>query len=77
MSADNYMVVKEKGGEWHVWMALGGYHDDDWKVPSKPYFTSTDKLRAIEWAHDYCSREIVEYGVVLLSKDEKGSREIY
>jgi len=60
------MAVKEVDGVWHVWMVLGGYAVSDWDAPSKPYFTSTDKLEALEWAHDYCWRETVEYGVVLL-----------
>ena len=72
MSADNYMAVKQdEEGDWNVWMVLGGYDDRDWEIPSKPYFVG-DKLEALEWAHEYCGRELVEYGVVLMGNENIG-----
>jgi len=73
MSADNYMAVKERDGFWFVWMVLGGYDEEDWEIPIARhiYYKTTDKLDALEWAHKFCSENVVEYGVHLLGADDE------
>lgn len=68
MSADNYMAVKEIDGKWHVWMVLGGYTKEEWKIPSGSFHQIFDnELNAHHYAHDVCKEDVVEYGVVLLA----------
>ena len=67
MSADNYMAVTEIDGKWHVWMVLGGYSEEEWKVPSGASHKEFDnELDAYHYAHDVCRNNVVEYGVVLV-----------
>ena len=66
MSADNYMVIKEIDGLWHVWMVLGGYDLDALDVPGEHYHKFfEEELNAHHYAHQVCATTIVEYGVVL------------
>ena len=66
MSADNYMTVKKIGEEWHAWMVLGGYEEEDWEKPQGAWHRAfKDELEAHHYAHGVCKVEVVEYGVVL------------
>ena len=64
MSADNTMLVQQRGSEWHVWMALG---EDGWDEPGgDSHHTFDDELSAHHYAHRVCEDQIVEYGVQVL-----------
>jgi hypothetical protein len=72
MSADNYMCVKpDEDGDYHVWMVLGGYTPEEWEIGYRPSYFIGSKLEALEYAHEYCRKEWVEYGVVLLEYGEE------
>jgi len=65
MSADNYVIVREYEGAYEVYEGSASADDPPWKYGLSPIYTADTATRALIWAHRYCRKHIVEYGVEL------------
>lgn len=74
MSSNNQLIILKEKGKYEVWENGCVDNEFDKKTSTRLSF-QTSLRKAIEFANEYCSKEIVEYGYYIddscLKKEEK------